>query len=76
MCQGCWKSVYFLYLGVPFLVVATIMTTVSMVAPYWRTGGGRDEGLFFYCDGGGCEGLDEISVGSEGRWKEGWRERE
>ena len=50
------------------------MTTVSMVAPYWRTGGGRDEGLFFYCDGGGCEGLDEISVGSEGRWKEGWRE--
>ena len=50
------------------------MTTVSMVAPYWRTGGGRDEGLFFYCDGGGCEGLDEISVGSEGRSKEGWRE--
>jgi len=66
-CQLTAKT--YLYVGLSLLSLGTLMSFLSLICPYWRTGYGRDEGLYYYCSGGDCHHLGEIDSGEEGWWR-------
>lgn len=68
-CCKWWTWKHFLYIGISTLAIGTVLSVLSLVMPYWRTGSGRDEGLYYYCEGGSCSHLGEILAGDEGWWR-------
>lgn len=58
-----------LYVGLTLLSIGTTMSALALVSPYWRTGYGRLEGIYYYCNGGDCNHLGAIDNGDEGWWR-------